>query len=36
VPCEQHLHCEPVAGRDPSDQFFVRGRLHRPTINSLD
>ena len=32
---EQHLHCEPVAGRNPSDKLLVRCRLYRPTINSL-
>jgi hypothetical protein len=29
VPCEQHLHCEPVSTCDPCDQNFVRRRLHR-------
>jgi hypothetical protein len=29
VPSEQHLHGEPVALGDPSDQDFVRSGLHR-------
>ena len=29
VPCEQHLHGEPVAACDPRDQNVVRSRLHR-------
>jgi hypothetical protein len=31
---EQHLHGEPVAISDPSDQNLVRSRLHRQAIGS--
>jgi hypothetical protein len=35
MPCEQHLHGEPVAAGDPRDQNFVRRRLHRLGHGSL-
>jgi hypothetical protein len=30
----KHLHREPIAVADPSDQVLVRGRLHRQAIGS--
>jgi hypothetical protein len=30
VPREQHLHREPIAAGDSSDQNLIRSRLHRP------
>jgi hypothetical protein len=31
---EQHLHREPIAAGDASDQNLVRSRLHRRAIGS--